>query len=305
MPVSSCESGGLLVAIGDLVEDVVVWPHRPIVQGTDNPSTVTRCRGGSAANVAAFAAALGPSRFIGRVGDDAAGRSLTAELEAQGAQVRVQRSGRTGTIVVCVSEDGERTMFPDRAAAAELSDVPGEWVAGASTVLISLYALGRPASAACVLSLASAAKRAGATIAVDLSSIDLIAELGVRTVVELLARLGPSVCFANRDEAELFPKSAVIGIGSKFVVKNGAEPVVVHGLNGSRLLVPVDPVSDVHDTTGAGDAFAAGYLHAAQLGMVPFEAAAYGSRMAARVLHNPGASLGTSFVADSMNPTPP
>jgi sugar/nucleoside kinase (ribokinase family) len=293
----------LLVAIGDLVEDVVVWPRRPIVQGTDNPSTVTRCRGGSAANAAAFAATLGASRFIGRVGDDAAGRSLTADLESHGTQVRVQREGRTGTIVVCVTEDGERTMFPDRAAAAELSDVPEEWVSGATTVLVSLYALGRPASAATTLSLVAAAKRDGATVAVDFSSVDLIADLGVATVVDLVGRMGPSVCFANSDEAALVPKSAVIGIGSKLIVKNGAQSVVVHGLNGSRMLVPVDPVDDVHDTTGAGDAFAAGYLFAAHQGMNPFDAATFGNNMAARVLHSPGASLQASLVAKSVDAT--
>jgi sugar/nucleoside kinase (ribokinase family) len=292
-----------LVTIGDLVEDVVVWPHRPIVQGTDNPSTVTRCRGGSAANAAAFAATLGASRFIGRVGDDAAGRSLTADLESHGAQISVQRAGRTGTIVICISEDGERTMFPDRAAAAELSDVPEEWVSGATTVLVSLYALARPASAATTLSLVAAAKRADATIAVDLSSVDLIADLGVGTVIDLLGRMGPSVCFANQDEAGLLPKTAVIGIGSKLIVKNGAGPVVVHGLNGSRLLVPVEPVEKVHDTTGAGDAFAAGFLFAAEQGMTPYDAAGFANKLAARVLHSPGASMQPPPVPEPLDTT--
>jgi sugar/nucleoside kinase (ribokinase family) len=96
----------------------------------------------------------------------------------------------------------------------------------------------------------------------------------------------------------------VIGIGSKFIVKNGAGPVVVHGVNGSRMLVPVDPVENVHDTTGAGDAFAAGYLFATQQGMTPFDAATFGNNMAARVLHSPGASLQASLVAKPVAATP-
>src|SRR4051812_39192205 len=68
---------GPLVAVGDLVEDVVVRPRGPVRTGTDNPATVTRTRGGSAANVAVFAAVLGrEARFVGRVGADAGGAGL-------------------------------------------------------------------------------------------------------------------------------------------------------------------------------------------------------------------------------------
>src|SRR4051794_41334911 len=112
-PVSAVRRGPL-VAVGDLVEDVVVRPHGPVRTGTDNPATVIRTRGGSAANVAVFAAGLGrDARFVGRVGADPAGACLIDELVAAGVQPLVQRAGRTGAEVVCVGPDGERTMFPD------------------------------------------------------------------------------------------------------------------------------------------------------------------------------------------------
>ena len=84
---------------------------------TDNPAVIHRTRGGSAANVAAFArrGTAVPARFIGCVGADPAGDMLCAELAGRGVDVRVQRRGRTGTIVVLVDGDGERTMYPDRA----------------------------------------------------------------------------------------------------------------------------------------------------------------------------------------------
>ena len=63
---------GVLVTVGDLVEDVIVWSDGPTRHATDNPCVVRRSRGGSAANVAAFASALMPARFIGCVGDDPA-----------------------------------------------------------------------------------------------------------------------------------------------------------------------------------------------------------------------------------------
>src|SRR5688572_24603757 len=113
-----------VTVIGDLLEDVVVWVAGAPVEGTDNPATIRRSRGGSGANVAAAAAAAGAAaRFVGRVGVDGAGDALVAQLAAAGVDVRVQRGGRTGCVVVLVDGAGERTMFPDRAAAAELGPI--------------------------------------------------------------------------------------------------------------------------------------------------------------------------------------
>src|SRR5215210_3509457 len=57
----------VLCTLGDVVEDVVVWLHEPINYGTDTPARIVRRRGGSAANVASFAAAIaGASRFVGQ-----------------------------------------------------------------------------------------------------------------------------------------------------------------------------------------------------------------------------------------------
>src|SRR5580704_10603581 len=115
---------GVLVAVGDLVEDIVVWAAGPARHATDNAAVIRRTRGGSAANVAAFASALMPARFIGCVGADPVGEVLTSELTGRGVDVRVQRRGQTGTIVVLVDSAGERTMYPDRVAAADLNEVP-------------------------------------------------------------------------------------------------------------------------------------------------------------------------------------
>jgi sugar/nucleoside kinase (ribokinase family) len=103
--------------VGDLVEDVVVWPDGPVRTGTDTPARVFHSRGGSAANVAVAAAPLVPTRWLGCVGPDPLGDRLLGELQAAGIDVRAQRRGRTGTIVVLVDPDGERTFLPDRGAA--------------------------------------------------------------------------------------------------------------------------------------------------------------------------------------------
>ncbi|SDP21608.1 Sugar or nucleoside kinase, ribokinase family [Klenkia soli] len=279
----------MLVCIGDVVEDVVVWTEAPLRAGTDNPGRVVRTRGGSAANVAVFAAATGSaSRFVGRVGDDALGAVLTADLERAGVEVRVQRAGRTGSIVVLVDPAGERTMVPDRGAAADLADPPPSWVAGAAVVHAPAYALATPGPATAVRTLFAAARDTGALTSIDVSSVDLVTRLGAEVLRAAIARLAPDVLIANAEEAAAL--GPVPGARTT-VVKAGSAPTTVTGPDGAVVRVPVAPVDAVRDTTGAGDAFAAGFLTAFATGRDPVAACLAGHALAARVLQQPGANL--------------
>lgn len=85
----------MLGVIGDIVQDVVVWQLEKIRPATDTKAEITVTRGGSAANVAAFAAPRHPTRFIGCVGDDLGGLMLTQELTQRGVDVRLQTRGGT------------------------------------------------------------------------------------------------------------------------------------------------------------------------------------------------------------------
>lgn len=278
----------MLVVIGDLVADLIVLGGASLERGTDNPAEVRLTRGGSAANVAAAAAPRHPVRFIGRVGDDTLGRALVSELEATGVDVRVQCAGRSGSIVVLVDAVGERTMITDRGAAAELDAIDPSWLDGADWVHVPLYGFASARSSKAVTDASARAAAQGARVSLDLSSVATMRELGRHELTRIMAELRPHVVFANEEEADT---AAALGIAPDvevYVVKCGADPVRVT-TGGEAIEVPVQRVDDVLDSTGAGDAFAAGYITAALAGASPRESALAGSTLAMSALRRPGA----------------
>jgi sugar/nucleoside kinase (ribokinase family) len=294
---------GVLVTVGDLVEDVVVWSAAPARYATDNPSVIHRTRGGSAANVAAFASALVPSRFIGCVGADPVAEMLSAELAGHGVDVRVQRRGRTGTIVVLVDSEGERTMYPDRAAAAELTGVPGEWLEAAAFLHAPSYCFAADPAATSVLRLIGHAGQAGVPVSLDASSTGMISEYGLDRYLDLVTAVRPAVLFANAREARLLNLARPQFAKTMTVVKDGARSTTVTPPGGGAQTVPVPPAPPVRDSTGAGDAFAAGFLAARMRGATPMEAVMAGHTLARSVLFSPGAT--TSAALGEIGRRPP
>jgi sugar/nucleoside kinase (ribokinase family) len=279
----------MLVVIGDLVADLIVLGGASLERGTDNPAEVRLTRGGSAANVAIAAAPRHAVRFIGRVGDDTLAGALVSELEASGVDVRVQRSGRTGAIVVLVDAVGERTMITDRGAAAELDAIDPTWLAGARWIHLPLYGFAQPRSRMVLEDAVADASARGIRVSLDLSSVQTLRTLGADVLAEVLERVRPDVVFANEDEAraaaELGLSPAADGV---YVIKRGPDPVIVEA-NGSRAEVPVERVDDVLDSTGAGDAFAAGFITAALDGADAQTCARAGSVLAMIALRRAGA----------------
>ena len=252
----------MLAVVGDLLEDIVVRIGSPPALGTDTPAHIVRRRGGSAANAAACAGRAGaPVRFIGRVGEDELGEWLVSSLTAEGVDVRVQRDGRTGSVIVLVGPDGERTMLPDRAAATELGDVDAAWLDGVTWLHVPSYSLLSEPIGTTVRELIVALRRAGGQLSIDLSSVGVVRAYGVERYGDLLDDLSPDVVFANDSESGLLADEP----STLMIVKDGPKRVRVRG-HGDSFDVEVPPLTDVIDTTGAGDAFAAGYLVAAVRG---------------------------------------
>ena len=286
-------TGRCLAVVGDLVEDVVVWPDGPVQRGSDTPARVFRSRGGSAGNVAVSAASLVPTRFFGCVGTDPLGDRLLRELQDAGVEVRAQRRGRTGTIVVLVDVDGERTFLPDRAAAAELGPVDAAALDDVAVLHVPAYGLHGGRTAGSVRALLDTAVARGVALSLDASSWAVLRELGLEDYRALVQRLRPAVLFANADEARELDLRARPLRDVTVALKDGADPTVVVQADGTTLTVPVEPVPGVRDSTGAGDAFAAGWLSAMMEGLDVRARVLRAHALARQVLASPGAGAGT------------
>ena len=288
----------MLCTIGDLIEDVVVWLNDELNEqlniGSDTDSVIVRTRGGSAANVAMFGALTGTrSRFIGQVGNDNLGEQLCASLRGSGVDVCTVAQGRTGSIVVVVQPNGERTFLTDRGVASDLCVFDASHLAGVSIVHVPTYSLALDPLATTAVQYISAARTAGALISIDASSTSVLRDYGVDRYAALVASIAPDVFMCNSDEAALLNiNSAHPMTGAALtVIKRGALPVTAITAAGVVTEVATPPVANIVDTTGAGDAFAAGFSPVYATSRNIKDAITNGNLTAARVLCSPGATL--------------
>jgi ribokinase len=238
-----------ICTIGDLILDVVVLPDAPLSPDADTPATIRLGAGGQAANVAAWASALGArSRLICKRGSDLASRSATETLKRHGVEVCGPVVEGRGGIVVSIREAlGHRTMASDRGVAAQLApaELDPAWLESCDVLHVSGYCLLREPMAEAAIAAARRARR----VTVDLASaVDIVRAGGARFAARLGA-LAPDLAFATQAE-----RDAVPSFDTSWVIKLGADGArFPEGLHPAPRLTPVD-------TTGAGDALAAGYL---------------------------------------------
>jgi sugar/nucleoside kinase (ribokinase family) len=288
-----------LIVVGDLVTDVLVLPDGPLAVGSDTAGTVRVTGGGQAANTAAWSAHVGRSTtLVAAVGSDDAGRARAAELTSMGVRcaVRAHQGAATGSVVV-LAAGGERTMITDRAAALLLdpADVTAAVLAERDAVHLHLsgYPLLDPRSRAGGLAALAAARRRGLTTSVDAASAAPLRAFGaaafldvVRDADLLLANADEAVVLAGPGDADQ-QASALARVVRHAVVKRG-DGAVWCSHDGSTAAVAVERVPPI-DPTGAGDAFAAGFLDAWLSGADPAAALAAGTALGVQAVAQVGA----------------
>jgi sugar/nucleoside kinase (ribokinase family) len=293
-----------VVVLGDVMVDVVARLSGPIALGSDSAARVSWGSGGSAANVAAWLVLAGVERpaLVGRVGDDPQGRAAAEELAAGGVDARlaVDAERATGTCVVLVAPGGERSMLPDAGANDGLqpSDLPDEVLEPGGHLHVVGYALLRDGSQKAARSAIGRAKSAGMTVSVDPSSAALLSP----EFLDLAE--GADLLLPNADEAlaltgQTDPEKAAKRLAERFpevVVKLGAEGALwrtpdsdgrSYAAAGTEPDASTGPLPEP-DSTGAGDAFAAGLLAARSRGHPPHRALQFARVLAGLAVYTPG-----------------
>lgn len=261
--------------------------------------------GGSAANTAVGVAALGGNAgFIGKVADDQMAKVFAHDLRGAGVHFEPQIAARsdesesngTGRCLVLVTEDAQRTMATHLGAASRITprDIPEDLIARARIVYLEgyLWDLG-PAKAAMRRAMQVAHDADGA---VALSLSDSFCVDRHRSEFLELVTSEIDILFGNEEEVCMLFGSSDLNRSLDYASETGILVAVTRGHLGSvvisgsgPLAVPAASVSEVVDTTGAGDLYAAGFCYGLTHGLDPYGCASLGSLCASEVISHMGA----------------
>jgi len=241
------------VVIGDVMFDVTSRGSEGTQSSPDIPARNTMQPGGGGANIAVWLTFLSQHvQLYAHVGEDLAGQTLAEALHTRGVQCTFTRSASasTGTCVIVVGDSGERFMRSDPGANAELA-LPNIAAVHTDHVHMSAYALRSASVASRLGTFTQEAKDRSITTSLDLSATYIVDHYG-----PVLQNCLWDVVFGTREEFSALPEP----ISAVSVVKAGASGVEV--LEGNNRQLQAAPDLEPLDTTGAGDAYAAGFLSA-------------------------------------------
>jgi sugar/nucleoside kinase (ribokinase family) len=261
----------------------------------------TECSGGSVANTMAGIASLGgKGAFIGKVADDQLGKIFAHDLQSVGVRYHSKPAPgaqpSTANCLVLVTPDAQRTMATYIGACALLSenDIDEPLIAQARTVYIEGYLWNEAHNKAAIRKAISLARGYGAQVAFTLS--DTFCVNTHRDEFLSLVQNDLDLLFAN--EAEIKALTGAMDAEEAITAARGLCPTVAITMSEKGSVVvtnehtfraPAKPVAKLVDTTGAGDLFAAGFLHAKAEGKSLLECAELGNRCAGEIIQQMGA----------------
>jgi sugar/nucleoside kinase (ribokinase family) len=256
------------LCIGDAALDVIVKMQTEIHVGSDTTSQISMHGGGAAANTATWLADLGHDVYFScRLGDDAAGRAIASEFDQWDIEYRKEflAKEKTGVVVVLVNNTGERTMFPDSGANSRIDEKNLPPLVGFDAAFLSGYSLFNPLSTSGVLRMISMIKTANIPLIFDPASVGTMTAFGRQRVLEILPLM--DIALMNEDEARFITatndlKSALAFLTSMIpmaVIKTGSSGAIGQLRDGAPIETRTEAITAI-DTTGAGDAFAAGFI---------------------------------------------
>ncbi|GAA1744087.1 sugar kinase [Aeromicrobium alkaliterrae] len=286
-----------VLVVGDVVDDISVLPLEPVTPRTDTRAQIRMSPGGSAANTAAWLGFLGADvRFTGRAGADGAVRHSMA-LADFGVDARIAADPviPTATIVLTLDAEADRTMYVDRGANATLTtdDVPESVWDGVTWLHLSGYTFFDPATLGVARDLLAEAARRGVPSSVDPGSVAFLREVGPTAFLRWTE--GVDLVVPNADEARFLTESTGPFVDHDKLAEHYPHVVVTMGATGAtyvgegRREQVVAPRISVLDTTGAGDAFTAGFLASWLESRDPQQALAGGVGAASRCVELRGA----------------
>lgn len=273
-----------------------------ILKGLEDQS-VNQCSGGSACNtVVGIADFGGKTAYACKVGQDELGQQYLDELDQLGIDCHVAANpGETGTCVVLITPDAQRTMLTHLGASTGLSvdDVHGDEIAKATYIYVEGYLFSDPGTKAAALEAIRVAKAAGVKVALTVSDPFLIA-ICKDEFWELIK--GPvDLLFCNIEEARALTGAQDAVACAKAIHEHADNVALTLGKDGSIIMhdgqvFPIEGVAvDAIDTTGAGDMYAAGVLYGITNGLSWQQAGHLGSHAAARIVGQMGARMEKPF----------
>jgi sugar/nucleoside kinase (ribokinase family) len=258
--------------------------------------------GGSAGNTVVALAQLGGKAFYScKVAHDALGDFYVKDLQARGVDTNLNHTrasdGQTGSCLVLVTPDAERSMCTFLGVSAELDDAalhPKD-IEKSKIYYMEGYLAASPTGLAAALNGRQIAREAGVALALTLSDVSMIQFC--KAGLDAMLGDGVDYLFCNQEEAQVWCGSQDLNVVKETLKKLAKMVCLTRGPDGSEIItaqdswhVPAEKVQAI-DTNGAGDMFAGAFLYAITRGYSPEQAANLGNHAAAAVVSQHGNRL--------------